>query len=89
MTILGSLGGSQGSPRGRHFRFIFALLGVQEANLPLHAPSGASLDDFSRFWLFPGIFFDVFSVFVWYTLWYFFPMILILIRATEEKLIDR
>ena len=38
--------GVPGVPRGRHFRFIFALLGVQEANLPLHAPSGASLDDF-------------------------------------------
>ena len=55
----------------------------------LHAPSGASLHDFWRFGLFSGAFFDVFSAFFWYTLWYFFPMILTLIRATEEKLIDR
>ena len=86
LAILGPLGASLGSPRGRNFRLIFAFLGLQEANLPLHAPSGASLDDFSRFWLFSGVFFDVFSLFFWYILWYFFPMILTLIRATEEKL---
>ena len=89
LAILGSLGGSQGAPRGHHFRVIFALLGVWEANLLLHAPSGASLGDFWRFGLFSGVFFDDFSVFFWYALWYFFPMILTLIRATEEKLIDR
>ena len=52
LVILGSLGRSQESPRGRHFRFIFALFGVQGAKLLLHAPSGASLDDFLRFGLF-------------------------------------
>ena len=86
---MGSLGGSQGCPRGRHSHFIFALLEVQEANLPLHAPSGASLDEFLRFGVFSGVLFDVFSVFFWYILWHFFPTILTLIWATEEKLIEQ
>ena len=48
-VIFGSLGGSQGSPRGHHFRVIFVFFGVREANLLLRPPSWPN---FANFWWF-------------------------------------
>ena len=83
------LGGPRGPLGGAIFAPFLHFWGSRRQICPCMPLLGPVWMIFGDLVCFQVSFFDVFSVFFWYTLWYFFPMILTLIRATEEKLIDR
>ena len=89
LRFWGPLGGPRGPLGGTIFASFLHFCGSRRQICPCMPLLGPVWMIFRDLGCFQVSFLMFFQCFCWYILWDCFPMILTLIRATEEKLIDR